>query len=274
MLHNTSEFNSFDGLKLFSQSWETDESIADLILVHGLGEHSGRYEWVANKCNENRISVHSFDLRGHGKSEGERAFVNSFDQYLEDLHSFIEIIGAEKKVFLFGHSMGGLIVVNYLLKYPDTACKGALLSAAALKIGDDIPQILVGASSILSILLPRLKSKKVDPKLISRDSEVVSDYENDTLIFHDGVKARLGAGMIKSMLEVRKQYPQFELPVLLMHGTGDKLADPLGSQWMFDEISSKDKSLEILPGLYHEILNEPEKEEVISKMLKWILDRA
>lgn len=274
MSYNTSEFISFDGLKLFSQSWEVDGSIANLILVHGLGEHSGRYEWVAGQFNTNRISVHSFDHRGHGISEGERAYVNSFDEYLEDLNSFINSRHFEGDVFMLGHSMGGLMVAKYLSKYPDAKCKGAILSAPALKIGDDIPKILVKASSIMSVLLPRFKATKVDPQFISRDDKVVKDYVNDPLVYHDGVKARLGAEMIKSMLEVRNHYPQFKFPILIMHGNGDKLADHLGSQWMFDEISSKDKTLEILPGLYHEILNEPEKEEVIGKMTQWIFDRS
>ena len=160
------------------------------------------------------------------------------------------------------------------MKHPNTQCQGAIFSAPALKVGDDISPLLVKMSSIISPLLPRLKTTKLDPQYISRSPEAIEDYNNDPLIYRDGIKARLGAEMIKSLLDVREHYPDFNFPILLMHGTTDKLADPMGSQWMFNEISSQDKTLELLPGLYHEILNEPEKDEVIQKMLDWIIERA
>ena len=274
MAHTIAEVISYDGTKLFSRSWKTGESIADLILIHGLSEYGGRYEWVAKKFNENKINVHSLDLRGHGQSEGERAYITSFDQYLEDVHSFMESLEVENEVFLFGHSMGGLIVTSYLTKHTDLKYAGAILSAPALKVGDDISPFLVKVSSIVSKMFPRLKTTKLDSQFISRDPKVVEDYNNDPMIYPGAIKARLGAEMIRSMLEVRKQYSEFQFPILIMHGSDDKLADPMGSQWMYDEISSQDKTLDILPGLYHEILNEPEKEKVISKMIEWIKKRV
>jgi len=274
MTHTTAPLVSYDGIKLFSQSWKRKDSIANLVIIHGYAEHSSRYEWVANKFHENKINVHTFDLRGHGQSEGERAYISSFDQYLKDVHLFIEGLELENPMFMLGHSMGGLIVTSYLSEHSDTNCSGAILSAPALKIGDDISPLLVKVSSLLSAIFPRLKATTLDTQYISRDPEVVEQYDNDPLIYHSGVKARLGAEMISSMIKVRERYSNFTFPVLLMHGTGDKLTDPKGSQWMVDEISSTDKKLELLPGLYHEILKELEKEEVIDKMLSWIIERV
>ena len=274
MTHIATEVISLDGTKLLAQSWTTDASIADLILIHGYTEHSGRYQWVAKKFNENGINVHSFDLRGYGQSDGERAYIISFDQYLEDVQSFIKDLEFEGDVFMLGHSMGGLIVSRYLIEHPETKCNGVILSGPGLKVGDDISPFLVKISAVLSALFPKLKTTRLDSQFISRDPKVVDDYDNDPLVYHDGVKSRLGGEMIKSMLEVRNHFREFNFPVLIMHGAADKLADPQGSQWMFDEISSQDKTIDMLPGLYHEILNEPEKEEVIGKMVGWIKERV
>ena len=274
MGHQISSFQTLDGLRLFSQSWTADRSVTDLVLIHGVGEHSARYQWTAEKLNEKGINVHSFDLRGHGQSEGERAYISSFEEFTQDVHSFISnILLKNETFFLLGHSMGGLIVAKYLSDHPESKCKGVILSAPALKVGDDISPLLVTMSSIMSRLFPRLKTTRLDSNFISRDPKVVEAYNNDPLIYHDGIKARMGAEMIRTMTGLRNSYPAFTFPLLIMHGSGDKLTDLQGSRWMVDEVSSYDKTLEVLPGFYHEILNEPEKEAVIQKIIKWILDR-
>jgi alpha-beta hydrolase superfamily lysophospholipase len=275
MKHTKGEFLAKDGTQLFSQSWEVPLPIANLVIIHGMGEHSSRYRWSAEQFTSNAINVYTYDQRGHGQSDGERVYVESFQEFLEDVNLFLGSKELKDKVwFILGHSMGGLIVASYLSKYRPSACKGAILSAPALKIGDDIPPLLVKASAIVASILPKLKTTKLDPKMIARNPKTVNEYLTDPLIYRDGVKARYGAEMIKSLQAVRQYFSSFDYPVLLMHGTGDKLADPAGSQQMYDEIASEDKTLELLPELYHEIMNELEKEEVLAKMINWIKERA
>jgi len=263
-----------DGTRLFTKAWTVNNPIAEIIFIHGFSEYAKRYDWAARIFNENEISVHSFDLRGHGNSDGERANISTFDQFIEDLHFFIEKLDLKTtRIFILGHSMGGLIAVSYLTKYPDTKCRGVILSGPGLKVGDDIPPLLVKMSSVISALLPKLKTTKIDSQYLSRDPKVLEDIDNDPMIYHEGMKARIGSEIVRSMIEIRKQYSSFNFPVLIMHGSADKIADPQGSQWMFDEISSEDKTLKILNGLYHDILHEPEKDEVFRKIIEWIKKR-
>jgi alpha-beta hydrolase superfamily lysophospholipase len=274
MGNKPSQFISKDGIKLSIQTWTIKEPIAELILIHGATEYTGRYNWVAKIFNENKINVHSFDLRGHGNSGGERFYINTFDEYIDDVHLFIENLKlSNDKIFILGHSLGGLITMTYLTKYPDTICRGVILSSAGLKVGDDIPPLLIKISSVLSTLFPKLKITKLNVQHLSRDPKVVEDYINDPLIYHEGIKARYGGESIKAIIKLREHYPSFNFPALILYGSADKLADPQGSQWMYDEISSDDKTLEILKGLYHEILHEPEKNEVIRKIIEWIKKR-
>jgi alpha-beta hydrolase superfamily lysophospholipase len=274
MENKPSQFISKDGIKLSIQTWTINEPVAELILIHGVTEYAGRYNWVAKILNENKINVHSFDLRGHGNSGGERANITTFDEYIDDVHLFIENLKlSNDKIFILGHSLGGLIAMTYLIKYPDTKCRGVILSGPPLKLGDGFSPLLIKIISVLSALFPKLKTAKLKVQHISRDPKVIEDFVNDPLIYHEGLKARYGGEFVRSMIEIRKHYSSFNFPVLIMHGSADKLADPQGSQWMYGEISSEDKTLEILDGLYHEILNEPEKNEVIGKIIEWIKKR-
>ncbi len=274
MKNKLSQFISKEGIKLSIQTWTINEPVAELILIHGGAEYTGRYNWVAKILNENKINVHSFDLRGHGNSGGERANITTFDEYIDDVHLFIENLKlSNDKIFILGHSLGGLIAMTYLTKYPDTKCRGVILSGPGLKLAEGISPLLIKISSVLSALFPKLKTQKLNVQHISRDPKVIEDFVNDPLINHEGFKARYAGEFVRSMIEIRKHYSSFNFPVLIMHGSADKLADPQGSQWMYDEISSADKTLEILDGLYHGILDEPEKNEVIGKIIEWIKKR-
>ena len=274
MKNKPSQFISKDGIKLSIQTWTINEPVAELIVIHGGNEYTGRYNWVAKILNENKINVHSFDLRGHGNSGGERVYITTFDELIDDLHLFIENLKlSNDKIFILGHSLGGLIAMTYLIKYPDTKCRGVILSGSPTKLADGFSPLLIKISSVLSALFPKLKTQKLNVQLLSRDPKVIEDFVNDPLIYHEGTKARYGGEFIKAMIKLREHYSSFNFPVLIMHGSADKLADPQGSQWMYDEISSEDKTLEILDGLYHNILDEPEKNEVIGKIIEWIKKR-
>ncbi len=272
-MHQADQFTAKEGKKLFKQKWKPEQQHqASLIIVHGYAEHSSRYAHVADFFNQHGISVHSFDLRGHGKSDGPPAFVNSFEEYYEDLDEFWADEGfdrSDKPVFLLGHSMGGLIVANYCVtRKPKLA--GVLLSAAALKISDDVSPLLQKVSGFVAAIAPKLPTIKLDSKAVSRDADVVEKYENDPLNYRGGTKARMGSEIVNATKFIQSNMHKFDLPVMIMHGTDDRLTDPLGSQQLHQRSSSKDKSLKLWKGLYHEILNEPEQKEVMQMMLDWI----
>jgi acylglycerol lipase len=271
----TQTLSTEDGLKLVCRSYKTDNPVANIFLVHGYAEHSERYNWLSQQLNTSGFNFFTFDLRGHGKSEGERAYIYSFDQYTEDLDIFLKhFMQEDLPTFLMGHSMGSLISVKYLIQNKNSKIKGFISSAGALKIDDNISPFIRKISGLLSTFAPKLKTVKLDPTFMSRIPEIKNAYINDPLIYHEGTKARLGSELLKNMQYVQSHFGQFNLTVLILHGTGDKLTDPLGSQWMYDNISSKDKTIQLFEGLYHEILHEPEKEEIVQIIVEWIKKRC
>ncbi len=275
-MHQIDQFTTAEGQKLFRQSWSAEnQNKATLVIVHGYAEHSSRYDQAAAFFNDNGITVKTFDLRGHGQSDGPAAYVNNFDEFLDDLDEFWKVEGLAKldqPVFLLGHSMGGLIVANYCLKRKPKL-SGVLLSAPALKISDDVSPVLQKISGVIASIAPKLPTIKLDSKAVSRDPEVVSKYESDALNYRGGTKARMGSEILKATKFVQSNMHKFDLPFIVMHGTADKLTDPLGSQQIHQRASSKDKTLKLWKGLYHEIMNEPEKEQVLQLMLDWIEKR-
>ncbi|MBL7135801.1 MAG: alpha/beta hydrolase [Candidatus Marinimicrobia bacterium] len=271
--HNNGIFEAADGFKLYEQSWfPKSEPKAVVIIVHGYAEHSGRYAYVAEYLCGYDYVVETFDLRGHGKSEGKKTYVKSFDEYLKDLDQFlIRTRGKypEKPIFLFGHSMGGAIVTLYAITRQPKV-KGLLLSGAALKISDDISPLMLRLSPIIGFLFPKLPTIKLDSTAVSRDPEVVKWYDNDPLNYRGGVPARTGAEINRATKCIQSQMESIELPLLIMHGTADRLADPEASKKLYSRANSKDKTLKLYEGSYHEILNDPEKARVMDDMMKWL----
>lgn len=271
--HNNGIFEAADGFKLYEQSWfPKSEPKAVVIIVHGYAEHSGRYAYVAEYLCGYDYVVETFDLRGHGKSEGKKTYVKSFDEYLKDLDQFlIRTRGKypEKPIFLFGHSMGGVIVTLYAITRQPKV-KGLLLSGAALKISDDISPLMLRLSPIIGFLFPKLPTIKLDSTAVSRDPEVVKWYDNDPLNYRGGVPARTGAEINRATKCIQSQMESIELPLLIMHGTADRLADPEASKKLYSRANSKDKTLKLYEGSYHEILNDPEKARVMDDMMKWL----
>lgn len=272
--HATTMFDARDGQHLFRQSWyPEDKPRAVMVLVHGLAEHSTRYSHVAEFLVANGIGVETFDLRGHGQSEGKRIYVNRFDNYLDDLDQFLlETRGRYPSgpLFLFGHSMGGTIATAFILQRQIKAVTGLLLSGAAVKVSDDVSAFLQAMSSVVSAILPTVPTITLDSSAVSRDPAVVSRYDQDPLNYRGPIPARTGAELIKTQKQILRNASKLVMPVLIMHGTADRLADPNGSRILFEKASSTDKTLKLYEGFYHEILNDPEKQQVMDDMLAWI----
>ena len=267
-----STITTSDQFVLFEQTWTCANPKGVVLITHGIAEHSGRYDHVAHSLVAGGYTVVGFDLRGHGRSTGNRNYINSFQDYLNDLQDVLDQTKEKYKgspLFLFGHSMGGGIVTLFTIeRNPDV--KGILLSAASVKVSDDISPMLQKVSGFLSAILPKLPVITLDSKDISKDPEVVKAYDNDPLNYRGGILARTGSELLKATKTISQLASNINLPLLIMHGDSDKLADLSGSQMLYDTVSSEDKTLKIYPGLYHEILNEPEQNQVKSDILSWL----
>ena len=261
-----------DNFTLFETTWLCEKAKGVVIITHGVAEHSGRYEHVAQSLVEGGYTVVAFDLRGHGKSSGKRNYINSFQDHLNDLGTVIIRAKASfpnLPIFLFGHSMGGGIVTLFTIeRHPDV--KGILLSGPTVKVSDDISPFLQKVSGLLSALLPKLPVITLESADICKDPKVVEAYDNDPLNYRGGILARTGAEILKATKTITARVSEISIPMLIMHGTSDKLADVSGSKMLYEQASSKDKTLKLYEGLYHEILNEPEQDQVKADILAWL----
>ncbi|HUT11010.1 MAG TPA: lysophospholipase [Thermoguttaceae bacterium] len=275
MPHQDGRFKGHDGLELYQQCWLPErESAAVVVLVHGFIEHSGRYADVAKELNRHGYAVYALDLRGHGQSNGERVFVRSFDEFAADLDIFLQEVKRResgKAIFLLGHSMGGTIAARLAVtRQPDVA--GMVLSAPAVRVGKGVFPLLRRGARLVSRLFPRLRVVRLGSGWISRDPQVVADFRQDPLVFHEKFTVRIGAEILDAAQHLQDHAPSLRLPLLILQGTADRIVDPTGSRLLHDRAGSTDKTLRIYEGLYHDLLHEPEKEQVTANMTEW-LDR-
>jgi len=266
-------FKGVRNAKIYYEAWLPEGNVkAVLLVIHGLGEHCGRYMNVVNHFVPLGYAVYGLDHIGHGKSEGMREVVGRFTDYTDTLRVYCEMVKgwqAGKPIFLLGHSMGGLITSCYLLDH-QADFRGAVISAPAIKASGNISQATILMGKILSALAPKMGLIPVDAESISRDPEVVRAYVNDPLVFHGKTPARLAAELLKAMLRVTAEADKITLPFIVLQGSEDKLVDPRGAQALYDKAGSKDKTIRIYEGLYHELLNEPERARVLSDVETWL----
>ncbi len=276
MIHEQDLFQGADGLRLFEQSWYPDKLVqAVVLLVHGLAEHSSRYEHVAKCLTANGVAIETFDLRGHGQSEGERVYVNSFDEYLQDLEIFFKQVKERcpaLPLFIYGHSMGATISTLYVINR-NPEIKGLVLSGVTIKFGQDVSPALIKIGAILGKYAPRMKTTRLDENSISRDPQIVKLYNEDPLNYRGKIPARTGWELLQAMRRIEQQMSAITQPILIMHGSGDKLSNPESSQELYDGVRSSDKTLKIYDGFYHEIHNDPEQKRVLEDITNWILAR-
>jgi acylglycerol lipase len=262
---------STDNFNLYSQSWRSTNSVAVVVVVHGYAEHSGRYQWAALKLVDRGFAFYTFDLRGHGRSLGARNIMPSFDDYLADLATFLERVKLKepnKPIFLFGHSMGGTIAALFAIRQKPLI-SGLILSSAIL-VNRDISTLLLRTTILVGHLLPKFPILSLDSQMISRNPKVIKIYEADSLVYHGRMPARTLLGIIRAIVEIQSRANELELPLLILHGTEDRLVSIEGSKILYSYVSSKDKSIELYDGLYHELLNEPERVQILSDIELWL----
>jgi acylglycerol lipase len=271
MQHETIKWKSNDGIEIFGQYWKTEqEEKAVIALVHGFGEHSSRYDHVAAMFNNNGYSVFAIDHRGHGKSGGQRGHTPSYDHFMQDLDLMLQKIHdlfPQQKVIIYGHSMGGGIVTNYLIrKKPDVI--GAIVTGPFYRTAEPPPAFQLFLGKLMVNIWGAFPDKaKVPAEYISRDTEVVNKYKNDPLV-HNKMSAMLGISLLETGEYAIEHAKEIEVPLLVLHGESDKLTDYKGSV-AFKANAGSNVSLETFPGLYHEIHNEPEKQMVFDKIIAY-----
>lgn len=276
MVHSEGSFDSENGEQIYYQSWSPlDEPRAVLLLVHGLAEHSGRYEEFAEFFTDARFAVYTLDQPGHGRSGGMRGHIEKFAEFTNATNQCLEIIkDAHSGIprILVGHSMGGLIAASLLISI-QSEFVAAVLTGPAIRSPQQPSRFAMLINRIISTLLPKFGVLQLDSSAVSRDPEEVRKYDNDPLVFRGKVTARLAAELFSEMQNVLETAATIRLPTLILHGGSDSLTDVDGSKILHERISSGEKKIKIYDGLYHEIFNEPERVAVMTDMRDWLDDQ-
>jgi len=261
-----------DGLQLFVREWHPEiEPLAIVCLLHGKGEHSGRYPNLASALNNTGYILLTFDLRGHGKSQGKRGHAPSYKSLMDDISKILDLASSrypKLPCFLYGHSMGGNLVINYVLR-----CKpklaGVIATGPWLKLSFRIPLWKIIIGKIMYNILPSFAmTNTMTNQYLSRDSKVIRAYNKDPLV-HNRISVRLAVDIIYNGEWALEHADKFSLPLLIMHGGADCLTSPEASR-KFSENVASDCTYKLWEGLYHEIHNEPEQKEVFEFLIKWI----
>ncbi|HEX2070957.1 MAG TPA: alpha/beta hydrolase [Thermoleophilaceae bacterium] len=268
-------FAGVGGLEIYWRAWLPDARPRAIVLIaHGGAEHSGRYAWTAGQLTARGYAVYAIDHRGHGRSQGPRAYVDRVDNAVADLHALGDLARARHPalpVFLLGHSMGGLIALTYALRHQDELT--GLVLSAPLAVIEANPATRL-ATRVLSAVAPRLPVYKIDGTTVSRDPEVVRAYDEDPLNHRGKLPARTIGELAAATARFPDRLPELRLPILTVYGTGDRLVDTAGSRLVDERSGSEDSTLIAYDGLYHEVLNEPERDRVIADVTGWIDSRT
>ena len=264
-------FEGVGGVTIFTREWQPAGKPHGVVVIsHGLNAHSGLYEWAAQQFTSNGLAVYALDHRGRGRSEGERFFVEKFSDWTEDLATFIDIVKSREPglpVFLLGHSAGGVIASGYTLAHQDEIA-GLIVEDIAYQIPalDIALAILKGVSKVA----PHAHVLKLKNEDFSRDPAVVAALNADPLIAGEKQPSETVAELVRADELLKKNFQKITLPLLILHGTADKVTKPHGSQEFYEKTGSSDKTLKLYEGHFHDLLADIGKQQVMADIQAWI----
>lgn len=268
-------FEGVGGLKIHFRSWKPAEKARAVVaIVPGFNSHGGYYLWVAEQLTTRGFAVYAVDLRGRGKSDGERFYVDKFGDYVSDVATMIEQARLREPglpVFVLGHSAGGVIGCMYVLEH-QAELAGFVCESFAHEV--PAPDFALAVLKGLSHVAPHAHVLRLKNEDFSRDPAVVEAMNADPLIAHETQPTLTVAEMVRADERLKKEFPKFTLPLFILHGTLDKATKPSGSQRFFDDAGSKDKTLKLYEGHYHDLLNDAGKKQVMGDIVAWLERRS
>ena len=271
--HTSAQFDGAGGVRLHLQAWlPATEPAAVLAVVHGYGEHGGRHHYLAEAMAARNYAVYAYDLRGHGLSSGQRGQVGRFGDYMADTAVYLDEVRAletGRPLFLLGHSLGGLISAAFAIDHPD-GLDGLILSSPFLRLGFEVPATRRFGARMLSVVWPgRDIGNTLRAEELSHEADVVEAYTTDPLVHHRA-PARWAAETLAAQDAILACAPRLELPLLVLYGDGDVVADPAAGREFAEAAGSADKTVRGYEGFYHELFNETGREQVFADLADWL----
>jgi acylglycerol lipase len=268
---NEERFDGVKGLSIFFRSWHPiGKPLAVVAICHGVNSHSGEYLCTGEQLQAAGFAVYALDLRGRGKSDGERFYVDDVAEYVSDVSMLIDIAKTREPgvpVYLLGHSAGGVVSCTYALDNQDKIA-GLICESFAYQVY--APDFALAVLKGISHLAPHAHVLKLHNEDFTRDPKALKSKNEDPFIANEVQPTKTVAALVRADERLKKEFPRIKLPVFIMHGTADKATKPSGSQEFYDHAGSKDKTLKLYEGHYHDLLNDIGKEQVMADILAWI----
>ena len=262
---------SAGGVQIFVRSWQPAAAPrAVVVICHGVNSHGGQYLWTADRLAAHGFAVYALDLRGRGRSDGPRFYVDDVAEYVGDVSAVVTLAKSRAPglpVFLLGHSAGGVVSCSYALDH-QSELAGLICESFAFRV--PAPGVVLSIIKGLSAIAPRLPVLKLKNRDFSRDPKAVAALDADPLTHKEVQPAKTVAALVRADERLEREFPRLTLPVFIMHGTVDKATVPSGSQFFYDTAGSADKTLRLYEGHFHDLLNDVGKDVVLADITAWI----